>query len=191
VADGHSLPARLSPFATLFADIGNDENAGVTLTPRVLEQVQIDCRPERAGTILFPLPTAGHARAHEGLRLISLAPQRWMAIAPDGADLERRVRVACVASGAAVVDQSHARAVLRIAGSHARDVLAKGCGLDLHPAAFAGDRVASTALFHVAVTVDRRRGGGVFDLHMPRGFARSLAERLVDAAREHGVAIAG
>lgn len=191
MADMTALPPRLSPFAALFADTASDGTAGVTLTARVLDQVQIDCRPDRAGAIDLPLPGPGHAISDNGLRLLNLAPGRWMVLAAGTPDLAERVVVACGTSGGAVVDQSHGRATVRLSGPRARDVLAKGTGIDLHPRAFPEDAVVSTALFHVAVTIDRRRGTSVFDIHMPRGYAQSLAERLIDAGREYGVRIEG
>lgn len=184
-------PPRTSPFAALFSETASDDPAGVTIVARTLDQVQIDCPPERMERIGLPLPPAGHAISIDGLRLLSIGPGRWMAVAIDGPDLVSRVQALIGDSGAAVVDQAHGRATLRLSGHHAHDVLAKGTGIDLHPRVFPEDRVASTALFHVAVTLDRRRGPSMFDVHMPRGYAHSLAERLIGAAREFGVTVSG
>lgn len=189
MAESDTPPPRLSPFAALFAATDSDDDARVTIAARALGQAQIDCAPDRAAAIALPLPGAGRSVSHDGLRLLNLAPGRWMVIAAEAHGLESRVRAACGDSGAATVDQGHGRATLRLSGSAVRDALAKGTGVDLHPRAFAEDHVISTALFHVSVTIDRRRGGGTFDIHMPRGYARSLAERLIDAGRAFGVAV--
>lgn len=191
MAETIALPPRLSPFAAVFAETENDPDPAVTLTARTLGQVQIDCAPERARAIALPLPPVGRSLSQEGVRLLSLAPGRWMVVDTDAADLIERVRTACGDSRAAVVDQGHGRATLRVSGPRARDLLAKGTGIDLHPRAFPEDSVASTALFHVATTIERRRGSATFDVHMPRGYARSLAERLIAAGRQYGVAVAG
>lgn len=189
MADTVPLPPRLSAIAGLLAETPSDAVAGVILTARVLDQVQIDCDPARVGAIALPLPDAGRAVSHDGMRLLNLAPGRWMVIAADAPDLIGRVGGLCGASGAALVDQGHGRAVLRLSGPDVRALLAKGMGLDLHPRAFAEESVASTSLFHVAVTIDRRRRSSTFDIHMPRGYARSLTERLIDAGRQFGVRI--
>lgn len=201
MADGIAPPPRRSPFAGLvggvvdglIGDVDSDPDAGIRLWPRTLDQVQIDMDPAKISGVDLPLPAPGHAISHSGLRIQSLAPNRWMAIATisdDGAsDLEARLRVVFEGTGAALVDQSHGRATLRLSGARSRDLLAKGTGIDLHPRSFAQNRVATTALFHVTVTIDRRRGTGTFDLHMPRGYAQTLAERLIESGREYGVRV--
>ena len=187
MADVSTLPPRLSPVAGLFAQTVSDASAGVTIAARVMDQVQIDCRPERTADVALPLPAPGRAVSVDGLRLLNLAPGRWMALSAGPDDLMALLRERC--GGAAMVDQSHGRTTLRLSGPRARDVLAGGTGIDLHPRAFAEDRVASTALFHVPVTLDRRLGTATFDLHMARGYAHSLAERLIAAGRQYGVAV--
>ncbi len=189
MAETPTLPPRLSPFAGLFADTVSDAPAAVTLAARVMDQVQIDCRPDRLAAIALPLPAPGRAVSVDGLRLLSLAPGRWMALSAGPGDLMALLQERCPRSGAALVDQSHGRATLRLAGPRARDVLASGTGIDLHPRGFAEERVASTALFHVPVTLDRRLGSATFDIHMARGYAHSLAERLIAAARQYGIAV--
>ena len=187
MAETPTLPPRLSPVAALFAETVSDAPAAVTLAARVMDQVQIDCRPDRIAAIALPLPAPGRAMSVDGLRLLSLAPGRWMALSAGPGDLTALLRERC--AGAALVDQSHGRSTLRLSGQRARDVLASGTGIDLHPRAFPEDRVASTALFHVPVTLDRRLGSATFDLHMARGYAHSLAERLIAASRQYGVAV--
>lgn len=184
------LPPRLSPFAALFAATANDPNPGVTLSARSLDQVQIDCAPDRTEKIALPLPAPGRAVSHDGMRLISLAPGRWIVVKADAPDLFDRVRDACDGSVAAVVDQGHGRSCLRLSGANARDLLATGTGIDLHPRAFAVDDAASTALFHVAATLDRRQGSATFDLHMARSYGAAVAERLIAGGRQYGVAVA-
>lgn len=187
MAETRTLPPRLSPVASLFAQTLSDAPAAVTIAARVMDQVQIDCRPGRIASIALPLPAPGRAVSVDGLRLLSLAPGRWMALSAGPDDLMGMLRERC--GGAALVDQSHGRTTLRLSGQRAREVLAGGTGLDLHPRAFAEDRVASTALYHVPVTIDRRLGTATFDIHVARGYAVSLAERLIAAGRQYGVAV--
>ncbi|MCR9073667.1 MAG: hypothetical protein NXI18_18435 [Alphaproteobacteria bacterium] len=189
MADPTAFPPRLSPFSALFAVAESDPDPAVMLTARTLDQVQIDCDPKLAGTIALPLPPAGRAVSIDDMRLLSMAPGRWIAVSTDTPPLIDRLQATCGPNGAVLVEQGHGRAALRISGPRSRDLLAKGTGLDLHPRAFAENSVASTALFHVAVTIDRRRGSGTFDVHMPRGYAHSLAERLIAAGRQFGVGI--
>ena len=82
-------------------------------------------------------PAPGRASGIRAGTALWLAPGAWMVVAEgldEGAlyqDLREQLQ-----DLAAAVDQSHGRAVLRLAGARARDVLAKGCRLDLHPRAF-------------------------------------------------------
>lgn len=92
---------------------------------------------------------------------------------------------------AAVADQSHARAALRLAGPRVRDMLAKGCMLDLHPAAFPPGTAALTSIAHVAVHLWRVDDGAdplnaVFDMMIPRSMAGSFWSWLSAAAAEFG-----
>ena len=56
--------------------------------------------------------------------------------------------------------------------------------LDLRPASFPVGSVASTAFHHVGVTLWRSDDG--FELFLPRGFALSLWEMLLESAAQFG-----
>jgi sarcosine oxidase subunit gamma len=159
-----------------------------------LSAVQLDAGLGAGGTVRaavadafgVALPDPGRAASGGEVRALWLGPERWMLLAADGYRLEVRLRAAAEPVGGIVVDQGHGRAILRLEGPQVRDVLAKGTGVDLHPSTFAENTVAQTALFHLGVTLDRRRGTGTFDVHVMRGFARSLFESLCEAAAEVG-----
>lgn len=78
-------------------------------------------------------------------------------------------------SQAAVLDLSHSRTRIRIAGEDARLVLNRHVPLDLRDARFPDGAVASTVMHGVGVTLWRR--GGEFDVFLPRSFARALVDR--------------
>jgi len=87
-----------------------------------------------------------------------------------------------------VLDQSHARTVIRVTGPHALDLMARAVPVDLRPVAFPEGAVASTGLHHVGVTILARGGG--YDIFTPRSFALSLWEHLIEIAAQFGVEIA-
>jgi sarcosine oxidase subunit gamma len=87
----------------------------------------------------------------------------------------------------AVTDQTGARVVLRVSGAHARDTLAKGCLIDLHPRSFAADAVATTTISHLGVII--WRDGDGFILASPRSTAADLWHWLTISAAEFGVSI--
>ena len=67
--------------------------------------------------------------------VIWFGPQEWLICSTSraGEELEAALRAAVAESGGAAVDVSAQRTTLRLRGAHARDVLAKGSSLDLHP----------------------------------------------------------
>jgi heterotetrameric sarcosine oxidase gamma subunit len=95
---------------------------------------------------------------------------------------ELKVRLAGVAS---VIDQSHGRVVIRIAGPKVRAVLAKGTPVDLHPDAFPPGKSAMTQMAHVGVHLTRV-GPDAFDLSVFRGLSQSFWEWITVQAEEFG-----
>jgi sarcosine oxidase subunit gamma len=86
---------------------------------------------------------------------------------------------------ASVTDQSHGRVIIRIAGARARNVLAKGTPVDLHPSEFPVGKSALTQIAHVGVHLTRT-GEDAFELSIFRGFAESFWEWLTSQAAELG-----
>jgi sarcosine oxidase subunit gamma len=74
--------------------------------------------------------------------------------------------------------------VLGLAGPAARDVLAKGCGLDLHPSAFAPGRCAQTLLAQAQIVLEQRSDEPEYHLFVRPSFARYLREWLRQAMHE-------
>jgi len=82
----------------------------------------------------------------------------------------------------ATLDLSHARSRVRIAGPEAVALLNRHLPLDLRDAAFSEGAVASSAFHHCGVTLWRAAEG--YELFLPRGFALSLWELLLEAAAQ-------
>ncbi len=107
------------------------------------------------------------------------APGEWLVVseveAPSG--LVRRLEELCD-GGAYVVDQSDGRVVFRITGPNVRSILAKGIGLDLHPATFTLGGSANVLCGHVPVNL-ARTDEDTFELIVPRSYAESLFDDLM------------
>ncbi|WP_196503219.1 sarcosine oxidase subunit gamma [Aestuariivirga litoralis] len=88
-------------------------------------------------------------------------------------------------TSASIVDQSHGRVVIRISGTKARVMLAKGMPLDLHPDVFAVGQSAQTQMAHVGIHVTRT-AKDEFEISVFRGFSESLWEWLCTASAEFG-----
>ena len=139
------------------------------------------------GVIGIRAPRAGRASSGGDVAILSFAPGRFL-VACDTAGAAANLRRVLPPSNAALTDLGHGRAILRLEGPEAADVLAKGVALDLHLAAFPPGRGAATAIHHIDVVIHRREAQ-VFDLWVLRGFAEALAEWLLDAGLEFGIAL--
>ncbi len=88
-------------------------------------------------------------------------------------------------ASASVIDQSHGRVVIRIAGSKARAILSKGTPVDLHTDHFPVGKSALTQMAHVGIHLTRT-GKDEFTLSVFRGFSESFWEWLTISAAEYG-----
>jgi heterotetrameric sarcosine oxidase gamma subunit len=136
------------------------------------------------------LPTTPGDIATSGdLSLIWLAPERWLAVAPDrgpGA-LEAAFRKAC-GDSIAIIDVSHGRTVIRLSGANARTVLMKGAPLDFHKKVFTPGRAAQSAISQCG-TLITCPAEDTFDVYVFRAFGQHMWEWLTDASGEFGYTI--
>ncbi|AZM58448.1 MULTISPECIES: sarcosine oxidase subunit gamma [unclassified Streptomyces] len=135
----------------------------------------------------LPLEPGTAVRAGEWAALW-LGPDEWLVVGPPGTerDVETRIRAAVGEEPVSVTDVSAQRTTLLVSGPCARDLLAHGCALDLHPRAFAPGRCAQTTLARTQVVLvarDDPRAG--FWVLVRSSFAGHLADWLLDAAAEH------
>lgn len=187
MAERRSALAHLPPTASGEARVSLSEHRPGSLLqvaawPDTLSAVEAVIR-EMLG---LGVPPVGTAAADPNLTIAAVAPGRLL-IAGVAPDLVPRLEAAFPSSEAAVTDLGHGRAILRLEGEAAAELLAKGVALDLHPAQFPPGRVAQAVIHHVDVLL-HRRAPDVFDLWVLRGFSEAMAEWLVDAGLEYGLA---
>ena len=119
-----------------------------------------------------------------GLRALWLGPDEWLIVNDDvamaPADVEALVAGVVRPFGGSVVDVSAHRTQLELTGSGARNVLAAGCSVDLHPRVFAVGSCAQTLLARVDVIVERRPDDS-FRVLVRTSFAGYLVDWLRDA----------
>jgi len=137
----------------------------------------------------LPLPLQPNTVVRAGeLTAVWLGPDEWLLVGPRGSerDLESRIREAAGDEPVGVTDVSAQRTTLLITGPRARDLLAHGCPLDLHPRAFGPGSSAQTTLGRTQVVLvarDERRAG--FWVLVRSSFAGYLTDWLLDAATEY------
>jgi sarcosine oxidase subunit gamma len=148
----------------------------------------------RARDVLLPNePNTTAARGQ--LTVLWLGPDAWLLAGPpgDGGSRIDGLRQALADLHAGITDVTDGRVALRLAGPDAREVLAKGCPLDLHPRAFPPGSCAQSLIAKASVLIhlldDEPGRGPTFDLYVARSFAHYLWTWLDDAGREYGVQI--
>ncbi len=115
-----------------------------------------------------------------------LGPDEWLLLASDGSSraLEQSLREVCAEEPwLAVTDLSHNYTTLRLSGCCGRELLAKGCALDLHPTAFQAGACAQTLLARTRVIL--RAVDDAIELWIRNSFASYTAQWLLDAAAEY------
>lgn len=138
------------------------------------------------------LPVDPNTAAEEGGRVVLwLGPNEWLVVAPPGAEAGtiEALRAALDGQHAAVTDVSEGRTVIGLSGAHARDVLTKGCPIDVHPRAFAAGRCAQSTLGRALIILHQTSDAPAYDIYVERSFADYLWTWLEDAAGEYGMAI--
>jgi heterotetrameric sarcosine oxidase gamma subunit len=137
-------------------------------------------------------PAKPQAVSAEGALLVWSGPDQFLVLSRRGeGSATERARLA-FAGMASLSEQSDGRSLLRISGARARDMLAKVCSLDLHPAVFPVGTAVATSIDHTSVNLWRGEdssGEAVFHLLVFATFAESLWHTLLDSGAEYGIAI--
>jgi len=125
------------------------------------------------------------SRSDDG-SVVWLGPDEWLVISelatPEAQ--EAGLRAVIVPYGGAAVDVSGQRVTLLLRGRNVRDVLAKGCALDLHHTVFRPGSSAATTVGRAGVVLLAGEDPAEFAVLVRQSFASYLADWLIDAAEE-------
>jgi sarcosine oxidase, subunit gamma len=118
------------------------------------------------------------------IRVLWLGPDEYLVLTPDGqqAAVADALRQAAGDAYAAVNELGSGQTVIELAGPRAREIIAKGCPLDLHPRSFGPGRCAQSRLARSLVTIAQIDAMPRFELIVRRSFADYLWQWLVDAS---------
>lgn len=192
-AETITTSARTSPLASWAEEFEGLPRAVRLREVPFLTQLTVRVAPDSPGAhaaakvLGVPLPTDPCTSARAGeIEVLWLGPDEWLVVAPDGStELADRLRASLAGAGA-VVDTSAQRTTLHLTGARARDLLAHGCSVDLHPRV---NPVGSCVTTHVAkagvTLVTRSETGDDYWLLVRSSFAAYLAAWFVDACRAH------
>ena len=134
----------------------------------------------------FP-PAANHFETAGERHVVWLGPDEYLLLCESGKEkaLHDTLTSTIKTSHFAITDVSDALCTMSLSGAAVRDVLAKGCSLDLLPAKFGAGKCAQTLLAHAGITL-MALSDDAFILICRASFAPYLHDWLVDAALEYG-----
>ena len=150
----------------------------------VTRRAQVNLRARLPG-----LPPPGRSITEGDRTTLGLGPDEWLVLGPYGtqAAIERDLRDAIARDGGwgAVTDVSAARTTFVLGGLRAREVLATGCSLDLHPRVFAPGNCAQTDLGRANVVLHQVDDTPTYELLVAGSFAAYVAAWLAGAVEDH------
>jgi len=113
---------------------------------------QLDLRVDAAATTLA-LPTEPNTWIERDDReLLWLGPDEWLVVGDDGASIAG----ALAGTHHSLLDVSAGRAVVDLLGAERVELLAAGCGLDLHPRSWRPGMCAQTLLARIPALLQER-----------------------------------
>src|SRR5215211_4317361 len=162
-------------------------------TPLVKILVMASTDGELAHALGVPFGRA--ARDAHGTLVVGSAPGEWLLLSTPGTSAEVKGRVEQIQGEGlvSVFDATHGRALMRITGAMARDLLAKVCAIN-----FADEVTPNGAAFRSSVAKlvtdvvrDDRGGSRSYLLHCERSSGQYLFDALIDAGDEFGLEVDG
>jgi heterotetrameric sarcosine oxidase gamma subunit len=167
-----------------------------------------DCTP--LAKVLLRAPVGGHmagelavpfgraARDQAGILVVGSGPGEWLLIAPPGQAADLVARYGNVATrlrdeAVSIIDLTHGRALMRLTGSQAAEVLSAVCAIDLSESVTPDGAAFRSSVAALATDVIRDDLAGVrsYLLHCERSSGLYLFDSVLSAGREFGIEIDG
>ena len=177
----------LSPLARRLDDLSaiGVRTGGGMIVEHVPFLTQIDVRLDAAlvERAPFPLPTTPNTAWEEGSRAaLWLGPDEWLVLGTPGSGpaIVGELQTALAGSYRSIVDVSANRVALELSGPRAKEVLSKGCALDLHPRSWRRGMCAQTTLSRAQVILHER--AFTTGILVRPSYADYLVDWLIDAS---------
>jgi len=132
------------------------------------------------------VPSGSSVARGKAVSFVGTGPGQWLAMSESlenealAADLLAKLK-----GLASIADQSGGRAVIRLSGPRARDVLAKGLAVDLDPRVFPADGAVTSTISHMGVQI-WQVDPQTYDIALFRSVAESFWRWLTASAAEFG-----
>jgi sarcosine oxidase subunit gamma len=135
------------------------------------------------------LPTAPRWVGDARLAFLWAGPEGWIAVAEGWPGALHQDLAGMAGEYGSVTAQGDGRVVLRLSGPRARDLLAKGVAIDLHPRVFTPGTTAITQFAHIGVQIRQLDETPRYELSAFRSYAGSLCHGLIAAGADYGVEV--
>ena len=131
----------------------------------------------------FP-ETAMQVNSNKDTRILWSGPSNWLLISTKK-DILSSIQKICDDKNFAVTDLSHSRAIIELKGNHSKEVLKKGCPINLNE--FKVNNCANSIFHGITITLDMiSNDPETFRIFALRSFGQSLYHSITDACLEDG-----
>ena len=131
----------------------------------------------------FPEATM-QVHSNKDTRILWSGPSNWLLVSTKK-DILSSVQKICDDKNFAVTDLSHSRAIIELKGSNSKEVLKKGCPINLNE--FKVNNCANSIFHGITITIDMiSNDPETFRIFALRSFGESLHHSITDACLEDG-----
>ena len=122
--------------------------------------------------------------SNKDTRILWSGPSNWLLVSTKK-DILNSVQKICDDKNFAVTDLSHSRAIIELKGSNSKEVLKKGCPINLNE--FKVNNCANSIFHGITITIDMiSNDPETFRIFALRSFGESLYHSITDACLEDG-----
>ena len=122
--------------------------------------------------------------SNEDTRILWSGPSNWLLVSTKK-DILSSVQKICDDKNFAVTDLSHSRAIIELKGNNSKEVLKKGCPINLNE--FKVNNCANSIFHGITITIDMiSNDPETFRIFALRSFGESLHHSITDACLEDG-----
>ena len=131
----------------------------------------------------FP-EAAMQVNSNKDTRILWSGPSNWLLVSTKK-DILSSIQKICDDKNFAVTDLSHSRAIIELKGSNSKEVLKKGCPINLNE--FKVNNCANSIFHGITITIDMiSENPETFRIFALRSFGESLYHSITDACLEDG-----
>ena len=131
----------------------------------------------------FPEATM-QVNSNKDTRILWSGPSNWLLVSTKK-DILNSVQKICDDKNFAVTDLSHSRAIIELKGNNSKEVLKKGCPINLNE--FKVNNCANSVFHGITITIDMvSNDPETFRIFALRSFGESLYHSITDACLEDG-----